>query len=328
MLFSAPVSLPGGETGILHMSLKKPSRGLNDMTFAMGLAGIGVLIAAMLFPLYRFISRPLSELKAAAIGISEGNLSARAGIRSSDEIGELASAFNRMAENVERMVKSTRELTANISHELRSPLARIQVAGELLDEKLGQPENARRYLESIREETAEIDRLIGDILMLSRLDMNAANTKVTEFDLTAALKELVGRWVASAEHAGLSMEMNIPDKSVIIRAGRDDIMRAIDSLIANAVKFTPENGIVSVRLEDTGHAVMTRVRNTCAPLSPEQLEKIFEPFYRIPGGASQGTGLGLTIARRIAVNVGGSLTVSSWEQGIEMTLSIPALGKN
>ena len=327
MLFSAQINLPGGKMGMLHMSLKDPHRGPHDITFALGLSAIGVLIAIMLFPLYRFISKPLSELKAAAMGIAGGNLSTRANIKSNDEIGELANAFNKMADNVERMVNSTRELTANISHELRSPLTRIRVAEELLEEKLGQPENARRYLESIKEETDEIDRLIGDILRLSKLDMNATRTQRTDFDITAMLQDIIGRWGASAGHAGVSIDLNVPDKPIIVHAIQDDIGRALDNLIANSIKFSDGKDPVSIRLEVNAGIIQISIRNTCAKLLNEELGKIFEPFYRVPGSTPQGTGLGLTIARKIAENSGGSLNASLWESGLEMLFSLPFPGK-
>jgi two-component system sensor histidine kinase CpxA len=327
MLFSAQINLPGGKMGMLHMSLKEPQRGPHDITFALGLSGIGVLIAIMLFPLYRFISKPLSELKAAAMGIAGGNLSTRANIKSNDEIGELASAFNKMADNVERMVNSTRELTANISHELRSPLTRIRVAEELLEEKLGQPENARRYLESIKEETDEIDRLVGDILRLSKLDMNAASTQRTRFDIAGMLRELVGRWNALAEHSGIPLDFIIPDCPVIVHAIKDDTSRALDNLIANSIKFSDGKSPVSIRLEMNAGNLLISIRNTCKLLSKEELGKIFEPFYRVPGSTTQGTGLGLTIARKIAENSGGSLNASLWESGLEMLFSLPVAGK-
>jgi signal transduction histidine kinase len=324
--FSAAISLPDGRTGILNMALRPPPRQPHDLVFAMGLGGIGVIIALMLFPLYRFISRPLGELRDTAMVIASGDLSARAPVRSSDEIGELANAFNKMADNVERMVKSTRELTANISHELRSPLARILVAEELLGEKLGHAENVRRYLESIREETGEIDRMIGDILRLSKLDMNVANAQRADFDIAEILRDLIGRWDASAEYSGISLDLDIPGCPVIVHAMKDDISRALDDLIANAIKFSDGNGPVSIKLEVNASRILIGIRNTCAPLSGEELDKIFEPFYRVPGSTPQGTGLGLTIARKIAENNGGSLNASSWESGIEMLFSIPYAG--
>ncbi len=327
LLFSTPINLPDGSTGILHMSMKQPHRRPHDSTFALGLTVIGALIAVMLFPLYRFIARPLSELKAAAMSIAGGNLSTRVNVESSDEIGDLANAFNKMADNVERMVKSTRELTANISHELRSPLARILVAEELLEENLGKSENVRRYLQSIREETSEIDRMIGDILRLSKLDMNAASAQKDNFDIAELLRELLGRWNTSAEHSGIKLDSDISDSPVMVHAIKDDIGRALDNLIANAIKFSDKKGPVSIGLEFNSGNIRIRIKNTCEKLSNDELNKIFVPFYRVPGSMQQGTGLGLTIARKIAENSGGSLNALSWESGIEMQFAIPGSDK-
>jgi two-component system sensor histidine kinase CpxA len=318
--FSAPVTFPDGRKGIIHMALKRPPARPQDMTFALGLAGIGVIIALMLFPLYRFISKPLGELRKTAQVIASGDLSARASVKSSDEIGELAKAFNIMADNVENMIKSTRELTANISHELRSPLARIRVAEELLEGKLDDKQSAKRYIESIKEETDEIDRLIGNILRLSRLDMNAAAEPRKDFDLAELLSGLISRWNASFEHSGINLEYNAPESPVIINGQPEEIVSAIDNLIANALKFTAEKGMVSILLAKTDKTTAISVKNTYENLCEKHLEKIFEPFYRIPGSGSTGAGLGLTIARKIVMNNGGSLNARAFKDGIEIVM--------
>jgi len=318
--FSAQVTFPDGRKGVIHMALKRPPARPQDMTFALGLAGIGVIIALMLFPLYRFISKPLGELRKTAQVIASGDLSARASVKSSDEIGELAKAFNVMADNVENMVNSTRELTANISHELRSPLARIRIAEELLEGKLDEKQTALRYIESIKEETDEIDRLIGNILRLSRLDMNAAKEPRTEFDLAELLSGLISRWRASFEHSGISLEYMAQESPVNITGQPLEISSAIDNLIANALKFTSANGIASIMLTKNDKKASISIRNTCEEVSNKDLDKIFEPFYRIKGSGSTGTGLGLTIARKIIMNNGGNLNARSFDHGIEMVM--------
>ena len=205
-----PLKLAGNEPGMLHVVLHGSRHKVAEGPFALGLVAIGLIVALLILPIYRFISEPLGELRHAAVGIAGGDLSCRASVKSTDEIGELAGAFNHMAETIERMVKTTKELTANVSHELRSPLARIRIAQELLLEKIHDPAQEKKYLESIQEEIEEMDHLIGEILTLSKLDIQQAQGISEDFDMHALAGDLLDRFAPSIAHKRIRLDVSAP----------------------------------------------------------------------------------------------------------------------
>ncbi len=316
-----PLNLAGNESGMLHVVLRGSRHKVAEGPFALGLVAIGLIVALLILPIYRFISEPLGELRHAAQGIAKGDLSCRASVKSKDEIGELAGAFNHMADTIERMVKTTKELTANVSHELRSPLARIRIAQELLLEKLHDPAQEKKYLESIQEEIEEMDHLIGEILTLSKLDIQQAQGISEDFDMQALANDLLDRFAPSIAHKRIRLDVQLP-ASLTIHARREEIRTALANLLDNAVKFTPEAGEISLAAEKAAGVVKVIVMNTCEPIGEEDLKKIFEPFFRIQGEAGRGTGLGLAITRKIVERHQGRL-IASYRQGrliVEMLL--------
>lgn len=319
---NAPFRFPRGGTGMMYMLVAEKEHRFS-LLFALGLAAIGGTIALLIFPIYRFISKPLSELRHTALAIAEGDLSWRTEIKSTDEIGELAGAFNHMAETIERMVKTSQELTTNVSHELRSPLARIRIAQELLLENRGNPEQAQKYLESIQEEIEEMDHLIGQILALSKLDIRQEQGISENFDLLALVRELLDRFVPSIDHKHIRLDVRVLHSPLSIQARREEIRTALTNLLDNAAKFTPEEGEMLLAAEKAALGVKVMVMNTCEPIVEEDLKKIFEPFYRIHGKATRGTGLGLAITRKIVERHGGTLTATYSEGFLIVEMILP-----
>ena len=318
-----PVQLAGGEAGMLHVVLHGSRHKFAEGPFALGLMAIGLIVALLILPIYRFISQPLGDLRHAAQGIAGGDLTCRASVKSKDEIGELSVAFNHMAETIERMVKTTKELTANVSHELRSPLARIRIAQELLLDKLHDPAQEKKYLESIQEEIEEMDHLIGEILTLSKLDIQQAQGISEDFDLPALAGDLLDRFATSIAHKHIRLAAELPREPLTIHARREEIRTALANLLDNAVKFTPEEGEIHLKVEKTAGVVKVMVMNTCEPINEEDLKKIFEPFFRIQGEAGSGTGLGLAITRKIVERHQGSLNASYRQGKLIVEMSLP-----
>jgi two-component system sensor histidine kinase CpxA len=318
-----PLNLAGGEAGMLHVVLHESRHKVAEGPFALGLVAIGLIVALLILPIYRFISEPLVELRHAAQGIAGGDLSCRAFVKSKDEIGELAKAFNHMAETIERMVKTTKELTANVSHELRSPLARIRIAQELLLEKLHDPAQEKKYLESIQEEIEEMDHLIGQILTLSKLDIQQAQGISEDFDMQVLAGDLLDRFAPSIAHKRIRLVVELPHAPLTINARREEIRTALANLLDNAVKFTSEVGEISLAAAKAPGLVRVIVMNTCEPINEEDLKKIFEPFFRIQGEAGRGTGLGLAISRKIVERHQGSLNASYREGKLIVEMSLP-----
>lgn len=323
LYLNAPLRLPGGETGMLHVLLDSPGHRIAEFPFAVGLTAIGLIIALMLLPIYRFISQPLRELRHTALEIAGGDLSHRAEVESTDEIGELAKAFNHMAATIERMVTNTKELTANISHELRSPLARIRIAQELIREKRNHPDQMEYYLNSIGDEIAEMDHLIGQVLTLSKLDIQQPPEALSDVDLKALIMALWERFTPSLQQKHIRLTSSLPPEDLMFHGHPDEIRMALANLIDNAVKFTPDGGAIVFSIERSHQGIHITIRNTCVPLGEEELTRLFDPFYRARGGAGQGTGLGLAITRKIVEKHEGIITASQQEGMLAIQMILP-----
>jgi two-component system sensor histidine kinase CpxA len=320
-----PVRLQDGGTATVSVLMAEKEHQLT-IPFALGLSGIGIIIALLILLIYRSISEPLRELRHTALEIAGGDLSHRAEIASRDEIGELAGAFNHMAGIIENMVKTNRELTANISHELRSPLARIRIAEELLQENLGDPAKAEYYLASIREEIGEMDVLIGRFLTLSKLDILEPASRET-FDLEDLVSHILEHYAPSLEHKGIRLTLSPSSERLMVDGRPDEILTALGNIMDNAVKYTPEGGEIAIDLGNAEGQARLTVRNTCPVMNTADIGRIFEPFFRAGNASAKGTGLGLAITKKIIERHKGSLKAFPWEQGLSIELTLP-LGKS
>jgi signal transduction histidine kinase len=319
-----PLAFPAGDTGNLHILFDRPQGPLHPgRGFALGLLIIGLMAALLIIPVSRIITNRLERLRQSAQTLAEGNLAHRAAVRGTDEIGELARAFNRMADKLETMIVAGKELTANISHELRTPLTRIRIAEEMLREKLGPgAPNQERHLDAIREDVEELDRLIGSILELSKMDMQDAPMIVTTFDPAELLQTLLQRFQTVCEHKGLRITTDLPGPSSF-SGDKEALTTALLNLLDNAVKFTPEKGRISLRLRPEADTLEISLTNTFEKLSEEERTKIFDPFHRIRKSPAAGSGLGLAIAKKIIERHGGRLGAYNVEEGLEIRIALP-----
>jgi len=319
-----PIRMGDGQTGTLHALFQRIDTGPHKGGFALGLAVIGVIIALLVIPVSRQITRPLNRLRQSAVQISEGDLSHRFSLTGKDEISQLGRAFNVMAERLERMIRGGKELTANVSHELRSPLARIRVAQEIIEEQLkrGESTKVEKHLNEIREDIEELDRLIGRILDFSKLDIREKPLERVPIDLLALLNSLLDRFQASIKEKSLALRTEFPP-SALVHGDREGFCSALSNLLDNAVKFVPNGGEMAICVaEDADHWRLS-VTNTYRKLSDNELDKLFEPFYRVEGISERGTGLGLAIARKIIEQNGGRIRALNSEKGLEFVILFP-----
>lgn len=323
---TVPVAMPAYSSPLLlHIVPQRVGDGFPYAAFAAGLAVIGILIAILAVPLTLRITRPLNRLQKSALRIAGGDLSARADITEIDEIGRVAIAFNTMAETVERMVRGGKELTANVSHEMRSPLARIRVAGECLKEAVekGDKLEAEEMLEAIWEDIDEADAMIGRILQFSKLDLHeplSLNEQVTPAELIAGLVKTLG---PLAKSKSISIDVNLLEDEKV--TGDEEMLRAaFKNLLENAVRHTTEGGKVDVVMRREGTGLVTEITNSHPPVAPEELDLIFTPFYRGKHSRTEGTGLGLAIAKKIVTLHHGDITAKNVRRGFEVGVSLEA----
>ncbi|MCP4110463.1 MAG: HAMP domain-containing histidine kinase [Desulfobacteraceae bacterium] len=324
----ASVSIKTGraQNATLHVLFRFEKKDVPHGAFALGLLGIGIVIALLIVPVSRRITNPLRHLKESVLRIAQGDLSHRADVPGNDEIAELGSSFNRMADNLERMIRGGRELTANISHELRSPLARIRIASELLGDRLESfnDDVIASRLEDIGEDIEELDRLIGQIMMLSKLDIQQNPLKQEIFDPGQLLCELLERFRSPVEQKKLSIKTELHN-NVTFTGDREALRTGLSNILDNAVKFSPQNGQVSVVMQPRGGDLFICVANRFSFLNDAELEKIFEPFYRPKNTEGQGTGLGLAITRKLIERHGGEIKAANSENGLSIEIFLPAI---
>ena len=322
----APLDIPAaGKPLLLHLLPQRSGDPFPTGAFAAGLALIGALIALLAVPLSLRITRPLNRLQESALRIAGGDLAARAEVAGRDEIGRLAAAFNSMADTVERMVRGGKELTANLSHELRSPLARIRVASECLKEAVDQGDRtgAREMLEAISEDIDEADAMIGEILQFSKLDLQEPVPLAEEVAPAELITTLTRTVTPSAKAKQIRIDLElIPELK--IRGDERWLRTAFKNLLENAVRHTAEGGSVQVVMRNEDGSLVVEVTNTHPPLPDEELELIFTPFYRGKESRGEGTGLGLAIARKIFAMHGGEINARNIEGGFQVRVKLPS----
>jgi signal transduction histidine kinase len=324
---AAPIIVDGHVRGILESSPVYRTFRMPSLWRPAILLGVIMLIAGIASgPLARRISAPIERLTSAVRRFGQGDLSARVTAprgwrrlrhrhRPPDELAELTSAFNEMAERIERLVRGQKELLANVSHELRSPLARMRVALELL------PRDAKNEarLRDVEADLVELDRLIEDVLTTARLEASGLPAHLATVDVGELFDQLVARAEHDPATAGKVVRAS-GGAGITLLADGALIKRALWNLVENAGKYgTPPIEIAAAR-EDG--AVLLSVRDAGAGIAAEERERVFEPFYRgdkarTPGN---GFGLGLTLARRVAEAHGGAISVA----GATFTMRIPS----
>ena len=320
-----PLKFQNGETGSIHLLFENARRDHPEGLFALGLLAIGLVIALLVVPVSRRITNPLNRLRDSALKIADGDLTHRARVKSRDEIGELGRAFNHMAAQLERMIRGGRELTANISHELRSPLTRIRVAEELIREKCdrGDLEGLESHLDDIREDIEELDRLVGQVLVLSKMDLREAGLNLEPFDPAGVLSELLERLRLAIGRKTLKVETHLVCDSPVL-GDREALRTALSNILDNAVKFAPEGGNVIVKASSEENGVRVSVTNTFEALSPDNLTRLFDPFYRAKPTQAGGSGLGLAITKKIIERHGGEIEATNTPEGLKILIRIPS----
>jgi two-component system, OmpR family, sensor kinase len=297
------------------------------------LAAALAVLALLSIPLARSITAPLERLAKQSRALGAGDMSARSGLHGRDEIGDLARAFDDMAERVVNLRRSEKELLANVSHELRTPLARIRMALDLVRE--GDTARAAGYVADIEEDLEELERLLDDVMTAARLDLSRGAAG-------DALPPLRRKLVSARElldAARVRFEKRLPERqlSVELTQGAPDIdadpnllRRVLDNLLDNAAKFSDSSSRIDLRARrDEQHGSLSiEVLDQGIGIAPDDVERIFEPFFRADRSRTRstgGVGLGLALSRRIVEAHGGTITAhSELEQGSRFRVLVPA----
>ncbi|MGA8503118.1 MAG: ATP-binding protein [Candidatus Sulfotelmatobacter sp.] len=281
-----------------------------------------------------FLTMPIVRLRAATRQLAAGDLTARAGapnVTRRDEVAGLMRDFDGMAERLENLVKAQSRLLNDISHELRSPLARLNVALGLARQRSG-PESAA-MLERIELEASRLNELIGRLLTLARLEDGEQHVPTTPILLDEVVLNVAEDAEFEAQARRCHVRSEIPPETWAVRGDASLLHSAIENVVRNAIRYTREGSTVDIHLEKTriagGEEAVVRVTDCGSGVPPDALEKLFEPFYRLDdarGRQTGGVGLGLAITERAVRFHGGRVAATNRaEGGLMVEIHLPLM---
>jgi signal transduction histidine kinase len=267
------------------------------------LVALFMAIALGAYPVVRRLTRRLESLKQGVQTFGEGDLGHRVDASGRDEVAAVAASFNAAADKVQALLRSHQSLLANASHELRSPLARLKMAMAMAE--TASPEQRAKLQREMETNIAELDALVDEVLLSSRLDAGAASTRDDEVDLLVLAAEEAARVGAEAEGDDIS-----------VRGDERLLRRALRNLLENARRYAGDDVHAAIQAAPGGGAIL-RVCDRGAGVPDEFRERIFEPFFRLPGHAERegGVGLGLSLVKQIAARHGGDVRCEPREGG-------------
>ena len=274
-------------------------------------ASASVAVGGALF-LAGSITRRIEQLRDTAGAFAAGDLSARAPQEGPRELAELASSFNRTAAELERLFDARRELVTWASHDLRTPIASIQAMLEALEDGLATPE---RYLPALQEQVRALSMLVDDLFELARIDAGALTLELREAELGALVQETIRGLEAEANRRGVRLQASVA-RSARARCEPEKVQRVLFNLLANALRHTPSDGSVAVRVVPRRAEVQVVVEDSGEGFDSEAEERMFERFWRGDRARSRsGAGLGLAIARGLVEAQGGRIWAENGETG-------------
>jgi len=288
------------------------------LAFAIGIPIAGILVLYVT----RRITQPLEALTTAADEVATGNYAVALPERTGgSEIERLSARFGEMAAKLAESEELSRHFLMSVSHELRTPLTAIRGHVSALREGvLVEEESRERSLEVIAEEALRLERLVGDVLDLAKLDARRFALLREEVDMRALCERAYATFAEEARVRGVDYELELGEGPVLVTDG-DRVLQIVTNLLANALRMTPEGGRVDLALDAQDGQVTVAVADSGPGIEPQERERIFRAFW---SGDGAGTGLGLTIARELALALGGRLEVESEPgQGSRFVLVLP-----
>jgi signal transduction histidine kinase len=338
---TAPIVVNGAQEGFVAVPGGPPpvSVALRELGPTLTWTGLGLLLAgatvAALF-IFRPTHRRLRSLEQASRALGEGRTDVRADESGGDEVTALARAFNRMADDLQARAtalaasdNARRQLLADVSHELMTPLTAIRgyVQTLAMPDVALDAETRRRYLEIADRETYKLETMIGDLLDMARLEGGGGALTFERIPVAELFRRVLERHGPSVEARGIALTTEIVPPALQVRGDPERLEQALQNVAANAVRHTPDGGRVDLAAKPFGDGVQITVRDTGPGIPAEHLAHVFDRFYKADAARAPtttgGSGLGLSIVRAIVERHGGSVSAANGTNGgavIELTL--------
>jgi len=306
-----PVSVGDRPVGAIVVAKQKTSvsHRVNELVVRLAIAGVfGVLVACLLaWYLSRTIVRPVLALSDAADEVAAGNYAVDIPEGGAGEIGHLAERFDQMTERLAETEQRERNFLMSVSHELRTPLTAIRGhVAAMLEGVIEDPDERTLSLEVVEAETRRLERLVGDILDLAKLDAHRFTVRREEVDMEQLVEQAYETFSDEARRRAIDYSVDVRDRPVIVSDG-DRVLQIVDNLLSNAFRATPDGGRITLELQRENGQIHVAVEDTGPGIPLEKRERLFRAFVSEAGG----TGLGLTIARELSSALGGRIDLDS-----------------
>lgn len=318
----------------LFISRKSHKKNIGDLVQALPYWSrivIPTLISFILcFLLAHSFSKPIRLIKKATTKLGKGDFSTRVeGVSQfNGELGLLANSFNQMAEQLQQHQTAQRRLLGDVSHELRSPMTRLQMALGLAQQESTSAQTREQYLQRCQKEIKRLNQMIEDVLVLSRLENTIQTVDYQTLDFTSLVQNIINDEQIVADEKSISIQMNATE-TLTFRGDQNLLVSAITNVLTNAVKYSPEQSIIDVELTTNNKTISLIISDSGNGVPEEALEQLFTPFYRVNLARDRntgGTGLGLAIAKQaIMAHQGKIFAKNNSVQGLSVIIHLPIL---
>ncbi len=322
---SMPLDIDTASTLLLQAYFPRTEK--PQLLMPRGLTIALLLVAAFTAVITRFLTKPIRELIKGAQEVAKGHFGVTVKVRSNDEISHLKQNFNKMSQRLADYHQSRKELFADISHEIRSPLARIQTDAEILIDRDMEKKDREQHLKAICEDVKGINQVIEDLSILTKIEYNQLKMTPEPGSVQQLLSQEISKFRLQLEDKNITLREIIPPAIPLVTMDAKRIGQVISNLLTNSLRYTPPGGNMEIGLEKNGSLVRIWVKDTGPGIPQEALTRIFNRFYRVDKSRSRisgGTGLGLAIAKHFVEAHGGTIQAESeMGKGTCISFTIP-----